>query len=287
MTLPGATRINRTGQLEEAFWGSVISNSGAEIVVVSIATDCTLCDPDLFVIDVTSWEARRITYEQSACSPFWSPNDQIIGFVTCYYEDIWLIEGNGEPRQIAHGSLAAWSPDGQAIAVIENEGVRTEDDWDWEFVLRMVNPMTGEAEELFRHAGAVSVESRLAWSPDGDRIALTIADAPSLRVSVYTLDVGTLELLPVASRANAGVGVLGWTSDGEWLAVLSGSHSGFVRSDGACWITKDELDLHEARWRAFSGQSARLLLTQSSAYYYLDLRAALGAGFPQGVLSCP
>jgi len=226
--------------------------------------------------------------------PFWSPDGRMIGFRMVYpclvgqpcMNEIWVVNRDGTGRHLfAEGDLAAWSPDGRSIAVAETIGTIGVDQ---SLVIRVLDAVSGQGDEVLRRDGALDVHGGLAWAPDGQRIAFAqMADDP-LFSRLYALDLTTLEITPLSEDVYCPA-ILGWTADGMWLAVVISGGGGlhFVRWDGACRIAPPALDIEGFGWLAFSGQSARLLGWDLQTWYTVNLHDALGLGFPEGVLSCP
>lgn len=151
----------------------------------------------------------------------------------------------------------------------------------------MVDSTSGEDNEVFQHRGRLDWESRPAWSPDGRHIALAWYEPQGTDPLLHVLDLETSEAVPLIDEPYPHR-ILGWTADGQWLAVsfLRGSNrSWFIHWDGACWVRPPELE--GTSWLAFSGESAQLLASYEGRHYLINLREALGANFPEGVLSCP
>ncbi len=237
---------------------------------------------DLFAIDLTTWETRTITSGAGTTGMnhlFWSPDGHTIGFQTYnspYPHEIWLVDvDSGEKQFFAEGSIATWSPDGQriAIATLEEESI----------VLRILNVDGKESEEVFRREGWLNWEAGLAWSPNGQYIAFSWGE--SVDTMLHTLDLETLDVRPFVMRPSD-LRILGWTADGEWLAVdITGGigETGFVSRDGTCWSRPKELE--GMRWTAFSGRGAKAFALYGSIYI-IDLYEAFGPDFPRGVLGC-
>jgi hypothetical protein len=243
---------------------------------------------DLVVIDLTTWITRQITYDDGMKRMddlFWSPDNHTIGFsMSGNPHEIWLMDiYQGEKRFFAEGEIATWSPDGQRIAVADYIDTPS---GETTFVLRILDLDSGKGEEVFQQEGVLQCYAGLAWSPDGRYIALSWSEPSTYESMLYVLDLETREAKPMMANS-IDHGSLGWTADGEWLAVGFAGGAGttwFVRWDGACWVRPPELE--DMSWIDFSGQSAKALALQNRVYI-IDLYEAFGPDFPTGVILCP
>jgi Tol biopolymer transport system component len=245
----------------------------------------------LFVVDVTTGEVHQLTEPPvTPRYPFWSPDSRRIGF---YVTQVQVTDTGLETRRgiavmdvdgtgmhfFAEGDSAAWSSDGRALVVAEGMGAGDNQS----FVLRILDATTGQGDVVFQHDGCWDW-GQLAWSPDGKHIALAWREYPLGPSRLYVLDLDTMEVIPLSGDVRA-VSILGWTSDGKWLAhVLPDGHY-FAHWDGTCLVTPSGIE--NIGWLAFSGQSSKLLVEAAGELYVLNLRKALGPDFPDGVLSCP
>lgn len=229
---------------------------------------------------------REVADDVYDSSLFWSPDGQTVGFRS--YSGIWLItQGEEESTFLVRGYDAAWSPDGQRVAVVVDNG-----GGGWPLELHIFDPISGESEEVFDNVVLGGLAGHIAWSPDGRHIAFYAYSLgqhqtePREYEYLSSLDLETREVRHLVEfRQPGSPDILGWTADGEWI-VVGGSRNWFVHRDRACAVRPPELD--PTQWYAFDGQSARLLVIHANGYRYLvDLREALGPDFPDGVLACP
>jgi len=271
--------------------GAALSPDGRTIAAVYHQDYQDPLSTVLLAISVATGETWRLTglTISPLPSPFWSPDSRLIGFPAHNVSttQIRLVNADGTDRYVlTEGNLAAWSPDGQRIAVAESVGV----DGANSLVLRIVDASTGQGYEVFRHEGRLDLDAGLAWSPGGKYLALGWGEDDPYSSRLYLLDLTTLETRPL-TEDEQGTRILGWTGGEEWLAVSASGEFRFVHVDGQCSVAPTGLDVEGALWWSFSGQSNRVLLghsyPQCKSLYVLDLRQALGPDFPERVLSCP
>ena len=276
LELPGTIRVPIN--LDWPFVVQGMSSDGE--VLVALRYPCTGCYGDVFVVDLTTWESHQLTDGEEVGDLFCLSDGRIIGFRTYNNASngIWLINADGTGRRFLNkGHVATWSLDGQKIAVAEF--LHNRNDGGISFTLRILDPMSGSGDIVFQQSGLLNNETGLAWSPDGQHLAF------AWEGTIHILDLETLETAPLMGEPHSLPRILGWTSDGKWLAVtFATGWRGFVRWDGACWVTLPEV---KGNWHAFAGQGARFLVEYGESYYLIDLREAFGPDFPKGVLSCP
>jgi Tol biopolymer transport system component len=158
---------------------------------------------------------------------------------------VWLADAGGKepPRRVAlRGNSPRWSPDGKQLAFLADHGGRPQ--------VHLVNPRGGAARVL---TSAPSPVTRLAWSPEGRRIAFTTPDPeapqrPEHRdhdVGVNTRDVSSpmthLWLVAVPADATAPVpavrltggrdltvGEFAWSPDGRRIAFSGSRDAGLL-----------------------------------------------------------
>jgi hypothetical protein len=266
-----------------------LSPDGGKIAAVFFRSE-EEASADLFVIDVVAGEWQQLSGPPTASlvQPFWSPDGQVVGFHAqngdfMLERGIWLANTDStERRFFAGGHLAAWSADGQRIASVSAAGLG-ENSY---LAIHMLDVVTGQGEEIFRTSAALDWGAGLAWSPDEHDLALAWGEPLGQTAKLFLLDLNTSEVIPLSGEGGYGwIKILGWTSDGEWLATVANQEGYFVRRDGTCWVQPSVLE--DYRWLAFSGESNRLLVSYGSQFYIVSLREALGPGFPESVLSCP
>ncbi len=144
-----------------------------------IAFTCGYENPNICVVDADGTNHTQLTSSRAA-SPAWSPDGKKIAFT--FYgavePQVYLMNPDGSNQQplfinnpaIFSSASAAWSPDGTRIAFV---GV-TPSSTDPEFSNSDIYTMKADGSEAPVLAVAnVALESEIAWSPDGTKLAYT------------------------------------------------------------------------------------------------------------------
>lgn len=212
--------------------------------------------------------ARRLTRGGADSSPRWSPDGTRLAFLSDRAErgtaGLYVIApagGEAEALAVRKRAVAglSWSPDSATIAFLapdepdDSDERRTKDRDDAEvFGERDVTnrlftvPATGGAVTqlaLGTDEVAGPHPTELAWSPDGDRIALIARPTPELdlstRAGVYLVTAGD----PSGDQPAEGAVLvattpwaesLDWSADGGTLVVL-GKQAGSLQSSATVW----------------------------------------------------
>jgi dipeptidyl aminopeptidase/acylaminoacyl peptidase len=189
-----------------------------------------------------------------ALAPQLSPDGQSVAYevqetdwaADAFATAIWLADvsgGRGPPRCIVRrGSAPRWSPDAKRLAFLADHGGRTQ--------VHVVDPRAGAARVL---TSAASPVMRLAWSPEGRRIAFTAADPevperpeqrdrdgtghngadPTRMAHLWLVDVPADDAAPGrAVRLTGGrdftIGEFAWSPDGQRIAFSAAREPGLI-----------------------------------------------------------
>jgi hypothetical protein len=236
--------------------------------------------PDLWLMDVTSGQGRRLV-EEPAVGAVWSPTGDALAVNRSPIDlgETWLVNTYGSGlRRLAAGDDGAWSPDGHSLAIVTGSSVPTvtlvevatgrltelaegtSPAWTGEprprvaFVewgtgqVALVDPLTRVVARLTAlEAPAAQLIRMPAPTPPGWALAFVSGGRPWVLDGVDT----------VARPLSVGAvvdGALTAAPDGTWYAVVGreGDVSDLyvVRADGDGWFRLTENgDVREAAWR--------------------------------------
>jgi Tol biopolymer transport system component len=161
---------------------------------------------------------NRIIKNLLAAAVVWSPDSRSLllrdvltqeqGFVTHLFrydlDNGVMTEVNADPNQ--ENNLAAWSPDGEWVAVVRRDLSATMGDQIW-----LMDADGGQARQLTSIPNVL--HGSLKWSPDGRYILFDgyMLETFPLEARLQVLDVGTGEVLDL--------GVMGYSPDWVWQNI--------------------------------------------------------------------
>ncbi len=289
---PGVTRI---GPLEGGLFDPAWSPDGDELALNSFPTMPAEIMPqgEIYILDLASGRLRLLlkTEGVSRAVQGWSPDGKLIAYANLFSldaqhpEGIWVVnvDGHGEPRFIAQGNLAAWSPNGREMAIHEYT--------DSEELIWVLDLITGDKRVIFRRSGG-GIGYKMSYSPDGTRLAF--GWSPSRVRSgrkIYLLDLrdGTLSQLTTRSGHND---YPTWSPDGKMLAYVAeaGQETSImiVRADGRCSVRLLKMSTwRDIRGTAWSPDGRKIAFWWEGLIYAMDLSAVLGEDFLSTGLACP
>ena len=158
--------------------------------------------------------------------PTFSPDKRFVYFVRSKRDDPRLALYRASvaspvsaDRLYEHADLmGAWglSADGRHIALIRTSQARDES------VVVVLNA-DGSGERIIGHRKASAAYWRLAWSPDGQRLAAVAGNADSFgqHMHVVALDPGHGGEQPITRAPMAFIGGLVWLADGDGLVIVA------------------------------------------------------------------
>jgi len=202
---------------------------------------------EVYVMDADGGNVRRLTFSASgAWSPAWSPDGGRIAYATVDNgsSNLWEIPVDGGAPQLLFSTPGVdmqptWSPDGTRLAIVSDWFAY---DFVWDIFL-INDDGTGFTAVTDGNIFDKRDYYEPAWSPDGDRIALTISDR--LGTYEYATQIGVMDANGLALRAlwDTGERTLSgedgaspsWSPDGTVIAFTSCDSSGCA----IAWITDD------------------------------------------------
>ncbi len=231
--LPGETEaLHEIKRLGGRFigkgWRATFSPDGNRIAYGKFDPQAAQTFPALTVVDLKTGKTTELA--AIGKDPAWSPSD---GKYIAYTaggdggaEEIWLIESSGaNPRQIAKGGFAAWSPDGKTLFFHSHEKNK----------LMSTDPLgddpAGHAQELVSVGSwypAISGASKqVAYAVDGE-LVVTSWERGKAKRTWPLRQVGTL--VPGWSPDGKRLGVAGYDSrNAPTFWILSVANGGAVR----------------------------------------------------------
>lgn len=240
----------------------------------------------IYVINLSTNKIRTIekTDYGNIQARSWSPNGNQIAFSSELGGDwpqaIWIADTNGvaQKRLITGGYDAAWSPDGNSLAVFSGSSENGNETQ----ILSIVDLRTMNNKVVFSGTAKYSTTFGLAWSPDGTKLMFAFGKQwndsyPKFaNVDIYILEISTGELTKIT---NDGVNSNPrWSPDGKMISYINytaGIHDVKLMvsySDGRCnrVITPNA-------WSADWSPNGKLMaVDDASNLYTLDLISFLG-----------
>lgn len=233
----------------------------------------------------------------------WSPDGRQIAFAASpgfgedsLREGIWIMnaDGSGEPRFVSDGRLAAWSPGGKQMAI--HDVARDPKTGAWVNSIWILDLESSEERVVFsRSAGGGASGFKLAWSPDGTRLAFAFGPeglGTGLDRDVWVLDLrsGHLTQLTHGGLNDSPT----WSPDGRLIAYVGevqvkGRFAEAImiaRADGSCKVQAlGPADFLAAT--AWSPDGKRIAFEGPDGPYMLDVATVLGEDFLTSGPVCP
>ena len=206
------------------------------------------CDgsPDLYVMDSSGANARRLTHEsdrgRTAAQPVWAPDGEKIAFTLLtdmpHRAEVYVVNSDGSglaPLTQTSGAASwhpTWSPDGRRLIFESNRDENTTD-------LYMMNADGTGLRRLTHTRSKNSDFGQPAWSPDGGQVAfdsyangpeeIFVMDLQTMKVHVLTQTLGGKESWNAAWSPDGGRIVFGSNRDGADEVYTMNASGGDVR----------------------------------------------------------
>jgi TolB protein len=179
--------------------------------------------PRVWLLDLGSGQTRPLFQDSQRLgyAPRWSPDERYLGYFAPQ-EGVRVVDlGGNDSRLIpnAAGEMGTWSPDGQALVVVELSfaGER------YASHLIRANLNDGSTHKLSGEKSQAN-DSAPAWSPDGAWIAFgrkALADGtPTAGQQLWLMRPDGSGAYALATDPEAHLGSIAWAPDGRSLAYL-------------------------------------------------------------------
>ncbi len=204
----GTNDIRELRDHESSVRRVAFSPDGKQLASCSNAAEVQIWDLD------SDQVVRRIETEGKAASLAWSPDGASLAVGTKFGHCVWDVDGG---EQIMHrpkrGEVSvSWRPSGSQLAVSTPHDCQIINCSDWTVSKTIRNSRRDASDEI------VGMYRDLAWSPSGDRLAITS------RSKVEIWDMEKNEILSTLAGHYGHVYTVDWSPDGRRL-VTSDGHS--------------------------------------------------------------
>jgi TolB protein len=170
----------------------------------------------IYVINVRTGRAKRLTRSEADEAPAWSPDGRQILFhrqVTATNWDIFSVRPTGGPlrrltRDPGQQLHPAWSPDGRKVAFAQQDPTGN-----W-----VIYTMNRDGSDRERVTSEKDSSQDPVWSPDGTRLAFVAQTAPRESVALIRLD-GSGRTTVTGNRL--AVTSPSWSPDGRRIAFAA------------------------------------------------------------------
>ena len=168
----------------------------------------------LWIVGVDGTGLRRLV-EGTLLHPAWSPDGTRLAFIRYPEYRLYIVNSDGSGLRGVfadeqYSRWPNWSPDGTQLALGGNDGVTI---------------VTVDGGVVRRFAVAFGVRAGLSWSPDGQRMAVTVLRPPDYRSQICLFSVDGREMGCVTSDP-LDAEYPSWGPGSVWIAFKRGAGSG-------------------------------------------------------------
>jgi Tol biopolymer transport system component len=174
-------------------------------------------------------------------SASWSPSGDAIAFTGGSFNWLLLIRPDGSGLRVLSAertdsvwrwSRPAWSPDGRKIAFVAAGAI---DNVYGDYVIEIVDIVSGGLVAVTRHSGAAFVDRDPAWSPDGRRLVFVRSSGGGVRrakLEVVGADGSDERALASVRLREERYGSPSWSPDGRRIAFSDAEATKVVSARG-------------------------------------------------------
>lgn len=244
----------------------------------------------IYLFDIETQKFHRVletTYGRVTASG-WSPSGNQIIFSSHeggsdFKSGIWLLDVDNKssaPEFLSDGDLAAWSPDGNTLAVFKTSRKSPV----WDIALYTLDLTTSDNRIVYETRGKYIYG--LSWSPDGIHLTFALAQEEQIdNVNVYTLNIVSGELVMLTTSGNTSSPV--WSPIGNMIAYVDEDRDGHTKlyiqeSDESCsMVVPNIVNISSPAWSPDGRFIA--FIGEFGGIYKLDLVKVFGEGFLDGI----
>lgn len=165
---------------------------------------------------------QQETYVSYLTSLVWSPDSRRIAMTVDYHLVIWDIGGHFSyiSQNDFSADSAAWSPDGNKIAILTPEGsIKLLDGTSFNLLATFALPEAISKRMVYEARGNI-----IEWNPDGTRLAFFGNDFALQSSVMAVLDASTGENIIIEDYIDNNIQEIAWSPNDTWLAI-AGSDS--------------------------------------------------------------
>jgi TolB protein len=208
--------------LAKHLWNPTWSPDGKRIAIVAGNADQSRDEPfySIYIVELEQQTLLEIPCRAlAACTdPSWSPDGKQIVFssqqvsVSGHPIDIYVVDvtKTSQPQLLQQAAeLPVWQPHGDLIAFLS-----TRQDKPGIFLMRPNG-------EIVRTLAADLGRGGMVWSPDGTRLAFSVASSPAERSDLYVIDADGSNLIRLTNSPDAFDSAPSWSPDGQQITFQS------------------------------------------------------------------
>lgn len=268
--------IEKIGPSGYGFRSPIWSPDGTKIALTS-QTVVNSWMSKIYVLDVSTGKVKKImeTDDGSVSAVSWSPDGNWILLASQkggdWPEGIWKINANEKepPEFLVTGYEAAWSPDGNRIAVFTHSEKNAYQD----VKIEIIDLKTMKEDVAFKGEAINAIGGGIAWSPGGNELIFDYGQLGIGQVDLYLLNIETREVKKITDAGenyNAS-----WGPGGSIIAFMNDPGKEYDASiliaDKNNNCHQQLLALEDLRWPSWSPSGKNIAFISWGEVYVLSL----------------